>query len=143
MRRDSNNNLLKCACVDQITKEQDIDVFCPLCWGEGNYFDEVFISVYRSQPMSILPQANSKTSTAPGIQKDEDIVFYTTYEEDITGEDIIIELFLDKEGGVIKPYKRKKRYKIGNVIDYRLDKSKLEFWQISCVENKLKWLNGK
>ena len=34
MRRDTSGKLIKCACVDSVTDEPDMDTFCPTCYGD-------------------------------------------------------------------------------------------------------------
>ena len=47
MRRDDDDNLIKCACVSEVTTEPDKDKFCNICWGEGFVWDEVLMGVYK------------------------------------------------------------------------------------------------
>ena len=130
MRSDANGNLIKCPCVDSVTDEPDIDVFCPVCHGEGYLWDESYIDIYK------VDQRNELIYKAPVM------VFYCISSVDITTKDRIIELVLTEDGKVSDPVRRKARYKIKQAIDHRADNGRLEYWKLDCYEKAYKFLNG-
>tara|TARA_Y100000310_G_scaffold334500_1_gene414434 strand:+ start:302 stop:829 length:528 start_codon:yes stop_codon:yes gene_type:complete len=130
MRRNASNELTKCPCVDSVTDEPDIDIFCPVCHGEGYLWDESYIEVYK------IDQRNELIYKAPIM------VFYCRSSIDITEKDRIIELVLDEEGKLTEPVKRKARFKIKQAIDFRSDNGRLEYWKLDCYEKAYKFLNG-
>jgi hypothetical protein len=143
MRRDNDGNLIKCACVDEVTREPDLDSFCPLCNGSGNYWDEIFVDVYRSSSLeSPSTQALSDKLYATGLHNIPLVVFYTRYTEDITEDDKIIELVLNKEGEIIQPPRRRRLFRIVRATDYRLENGRLEFWGLHCFQEEIRFLNG-
>jgi len=142
MRRDTNGTLLQCACVDEVTREPDKDSFCKLCHGDGYYWDEVFLEVYRSTFESDGTDALAEKIYASGLHDVPLVVFYTRYNEDITNEDKIIELVLDVDGDIKQPAARRRKFRIGRAIDYRLENGRLEYWKISCFEEEARFLNG-
>lgn len=142
MRRDTNGNLIPCPCVDVLTKEPDLDSFCPICHGEGKLWDEDFMPLYRVIIRSDVGLAAREEIIAPGLINIQIITFYTTWDQEITEDDKIIELNLNKDGTAVIPYKRKKLYRIGTPIDLRSDSGKLEYWKIDCYQEYRKFLNG-
>lgn len=130
MRRDASGKLIKCACVDSVTDEPDIDTFCPTCYGEGNLWDESYLDIYKVISRSEL------------IYKAPIAVIYCKSSLDITTDDRIIELVLSAEGKIVKPIKRKIVYKIKEAIDFRSDNGRIEYWKLDCHEKAYKFLNG-
>jgi hypothetical protein len=143
MRRDDDGLLIKCACVDEVTREPDKDSFCSLCWGSGAYWDEVYLDVYRSSSVeSTATQALAEKLVASGLHNVPLVAFYTRYTEDITTDDRIIELVLNKNGEIITPAKRRRIFRIVTAVDYRLESGRLEYWKLSCYEEQVRFLNG-
>jgi len=142
MRRDSNGDLTYCDCVDPNTHEPDKDTFCPYCWGESYYWDEEFIEFYKVVIRSDVGLSTKEEVLGPGLLNIELISFYLPYDILVTEEDKIIEIKLDVKGDVIRPYKRKKLYRIGTPIDFRSDNGKLEYWKLDCYAEHRKFLNG-
>lgn len=142
MRRDTNDKLIKCPCVDSITKEPDLDTYCPICGGEGNLWDENFMPLYKEIIRSDVGLAAKEDLIKPGLVNIQIITFYTTWEQDITKEDKVIELKLRPDGKAVIPYRRKRIYRIGTPIDLRSDNGKLEYWKLDCYEEDRKFLNG-
>ena len=130
MRFDANSKLIKCPCIDSVTDEPDVDIFCPVCHSEGYLWDETYIDVYK------VDQRNKLIYSAPIM------VFYCISSVDITTKDRIIELVLTDEGKVQTPIARKARFKINEAIDYRADNGRLEYWKLDCHEKAYKFLNG-
>ena len=130
MRRDSKGKLIKCPCVDAVTDEPDIDVFCPVCHGEGNLWDESYLDTYKV------------VTRSEAIYGAPIIVIYCKSSLDITSDDRIVELVLDEEGKAVKPIKRKILYEINEAIDFRADNGRREYWKLDCHEKAYKFLNG-
>ena len=130
MRKDTNDQLISCPCVDAVTDEPDRDIFCSVCHGEGYVWDETYIDCYKIILRNEL------------IYKSPITVFYCTSLLEFTDKDKIIELILDSEGKVAQPIRRRARYKIEKAIDYRGDNGRLEYWKLDCYEKVYKFLNG-
>lgn len=142
MRRDDAGKLIPCACVDKVTHEPDKDSYCPFCQGEGYYWEEEWIETYKVQVKSEVGNALKEQMIAPGLQNTPLVVFYTRYSVEVTEDDKIVEVVLDTEGNPVRPYKRKRLYRIGSAIDLRSDNAKLEYWKLDCHEEHNKFLNG-
>jgi hypothetical protein len=142
MRRDTNGEMIECDCVDKVTHEPDLDHFCPICHGEGNLWDEIFFETYKVVKQSDVGLGSKEVLIAPGIVNVESVVFYTTYEVNVTEDDKVVELGLNLDGSVQLPYKRKKLFRINTLIDLRSDSGKLEYWKLACIQEDRKFLNG-
>lgn len=134
--------LQRCACVDPNTHEPDKDTFCPFCMGEGYYWDEIAIDVYRVIIKSDVGNALKEHLLAPGLLNEPVVIFYTRSSVDIADDDKIVELVLDPEGQAVQPLQRKKLHRIGTLIDLRSDHGKLEYWKLDCYSEYRKFLNG-
>jgi hypothetical protein len=142
MRLDSNNKKIPCPCTDKFGSEPDKNTWCPICFGEGWYWDETYIQFYR-----VLQGAETENSLrddliTPGLINVPVVVFYTRYDVLITEEDKIVEIKLDLEGDPIEPVKRKGIYRINAAWDYRSDNGKLEYWKIYTHLEAVKYLNA-
>ena len=142
MRIDTNGNNISCLCVDETTKEPDKDTFCSLCMGEGKYWDESFIDMYKVVEKNEVGQASNEILLAAGIMNIPLTIIYTKSNLDIKENDKIIELELDVEGVPVRPYKRKTVYRISTPIDLRLDFGRLEYYKLCCYQERVKYLNG-
>jgi hypothetical protein len=138
----AGDDLLPCPCTDAVTKEPDKDHHCPFCWGEGFIWDESFIDVYKVEIKSDVGNALIESLQAPGLINEPVVIFYTRSSVSVTQEDKVAELVLDTEGSPVKPYFRKKLYRIGRAIDLRADRGKLEYWKLDCWAEYRKFLNG-
>lgn len=143
MRRDSNNKLIKCPCVDILTGEPDKDTFCPICFSEGYLWDEVWAKGYTRIIRSSVDLAGSKEELiGPGTTNIHLASFFLKAEVDVTQEDKIVIISLNKDGSVVEPHKREKIYSIITLIDFRSDNGKLEYYKIDGHEEQYKFLNG-
>lgn len=142
MRRDSNGDFVSCVCVDDVTGEPDKDTFCPYCLGEGKYWSEVWVDFYRIVLSSDVGNALKERLLPTGIQNIPTTVFFARHSAEITKDDRIIEMKLNNNGTIYKPYTRKILYRIGTLFDMRSDNGKLEFWKIAAHEENRKFLNG-
>ena len=79
MRRDANDKLIPCPCVDKVTKEPDHERFCPICFGEGNLFDEKEIHFYRELSGLDTTKALRDRLLPPGLINIPLVVFYIRY----------------------------------------------------------------
>lgn len=135
MRRDSDEELMACDCVDSLTKEPDKENVCVFCHGEGYYFDEVWVKGYT---MFIGPKgghSNRRTNMAPGLISSYDKVFYLPYNTIITYDDKIVELKLDSNGKPIVPYRRKMIFRPETIMEMRADNGRIEYFAIYVNEN--------
>ena len=137
MRRDSNEDLVPCVCLDPTTKEANRDFPCPYCVGVGFLWDEEFITGYK-----VVASAPGGSNAAANLPKSEvghiylpAIRFFFPYDLNPERNDRIIEVDLDSEGDLVVPYKRTGIYEIQLVRAMRSDNSKIEFW--ICSTQKL------
>jgi hypothetical protein len=142
MRRDSDDNLIPCACVDDVTGEPDKDTFCLPCYGEGWYWDEVYLDVYKVIIKSDVGNALRERAIAPSLANIPIVVFYADYAETITKDDKIVELRLDNAGNIVQPAKRTAVYRIATLFPFRADNGRLEYYKIATYEEDIRFLNG-
>jgi hypothetical protein len=147
MKKDDNNKLIPCACVDELTCEPDKDTFCPYCFGEGFYWEEILVDTYKVVIRSSVGLGTKEDIFAPGLINIPIVSFY--FRSDIPINvvkdicpDKVVELETDTEGNLIRPYKRQRVYRIGTAIDFRSDHGKLEYWKLDCSGEQVKFLNG-
>lgn len=143
MRRDSNNDLIPCACVNEVTHEADRDHYCPLCLGEGSYWDEEYVYFYRWEQGYDTSKALRDMNIVPGNINVPLKIFYLDYQEYLTAEDRVIELVLDSDGEPVEPLRRRGIYRLGTVYDHRLDNGRLEYWKVVGYEDTLLPLNAR
>ena len=142
MRRDSDNKLIPCECVDSITREPDKDRFCPICFGDGNKWDETNITFYRVLTASEDSNTMRDTLEAVGLLNVPLVVFYIRYSAAITEEDKVIQIDLDNDGSASSPTQRQAIYRVNSLWDYRSDNGKLEYWKAFAHEETVKYLNA-
>ena len=148
MRKDANGNFIPCACVDPLTHEPDVDTHCSFCFGERYVWDEILVTGYKQVIRSSVGLATKETLHGPGNSNIEYVSFFFEYDLDLdvrpktVTPDRIIEIMTDDAGNPIRPYQRKKIYRIGTPIDFRSDNGKLEYWKLDCYEHQVKYLNG-
>ena len=142
MRRDSDDKLLPCSCVDSVTREPDKDRFCSFCFGTGFYWDETEISYYRTNLDGDKNRALQDRLTAAGLINVPLVVFYIRYSNTLTPDDRIVLINLEDDGSISSPLQRRAIFKIGDIWDYRADNGKLEYWKAVGYEEKTKYLNA-
>jgi len=113
MRRDSNNDPIKCSCRDKISDEPDKDYYCRYCLGMGFFWDEVKIVYYRDGEK-----------------------FYIEYGTELTEEDYVVTLKLDASGSPSVPITRDKYFKIMDATPYRSDQGRTEYWEAVTKEER-------
>lgn len=131
MRRDEDRNLIRCACVDELTDQHTMDKSCRYCFGHGYYWDEVPFVYFKNDKQYRNKEENISAEYVGNI-------FYCEYNNQITNDDYIVELSLDIEGSVIIPIRREKFYRVLSVITERSDHGRIEFIAIRTVEER-KW----
>lgn len=130
MQRDSNGDLLKCDCRDDLTDEPDVDTYCRSCLGMGYYWNEVKITYFRD---------DSSFRKREGYYKEfEGDVFYVAHNVTVTEEDYIITIKRDSEGNAIIPIERDRYFKILSADPFRSDYGRIEFYGIRAIEER-KW----
>jgi hypothetical protein len=142
MRRDDNNILTPCTCVDSVTNEPDKDRFCPICFGEGSMWDEEEISYYRVYEGSDTMNTQKDRLMKPGLLNQPFVIFYIRYSNEITKEDKIVEIELEDDGTASEPMRRKRIFRISNFWEYRADNGKLEYYKVFCYLDSVKHLNA-
>lgn len=142
MRRDSNDRLIPCSCVNSITREPDKDRFCGICFGEGWLWDESLIEFYRTLEDSDIDNATKDKLRPPGLINNPLVVFYTKYDADITLDDKIVQINLGIDGSVPDTIRRKVIYRLESVWDYRSDGGRLEYYKLFSHKEDVKYLNA-
>ncbi|MHA2063338.1 MAG: hypothetical protein ACXABY_03035 [Candidatus Thorarchaeota archaeon] len=142
MKRSSSGALVPCPCVDELTGEPDKDTFCSICHGEGWLWDEGFVDLYKILVRSDVGKSLNEELIGPGLMNIPVMIFYLRSSVDITLEDRVVEVELDSEGLPVRPYRRKRLYRIGTIVDFRSDGGRLEYWKVDCYHEKRKFLNG-
>jgi len=137
-RRDNNNKLISCPCVDELTREPDLDVSCPVGgpYCSGYLWDEEWVSVRR---VYIRPSNTGFVSRdqyiEPGVLNVNAMVYYIEYNVIPTSVDNIIEMKSGSDGKPIIPYIRQRMYKPESVIDHRGDNGRIEFYTVYCLQS--------
>lgn len=142
MRRTASGALIECPCLDPITKEPDKDRWCPVCFGEGFYWDETNIEFYRVLGGPLAKNVSAGHLIDPGLLNVPLVVFYIRYNTAITQQDKIIELVLNLDGSKAEPNKRLTVYRISRLWDYRSDHGKLDYWKVFASKEDVKYLNA-
>lgn len=137
MRKDTSGVLIKCVCVDPTTGEPDKDDYCPFSLGERYFWDESEILVYKEESDN-MDQPASKPS---GLLNIPVSVFYMRYDVGITPDDKIVEMVLGTDGRALSPRRRSAVYSIRQLIEYRSDRGRLEFFKAICSREFVKFLN--
>lgn len=140
MRRDVDGKPIYCPCVTSPTGEPDRDYKCPICLSEGFLWDERATTLYRMHVNPPRQQATEDRYTSLGVDNVPPLAFYFRWPNDITIEDRVVELMLDKEGAPAIPLRRKAIYVINTLVEYRSDNGRLEYWQASVMRHNTKWL---
>lgn len=138
-RRDAENRVINCSCVDMFTGESDKDTACKFCFGEKILFDEEKFIGYcvkhanrNASSAGIGTVENLEVSTDAGKFNLPGMTLYTEYFVQPTKEDIIVEIKLDVEGEPVSPIERIAKYKITGAIDLRSDNGRVEFYKLFC-----------
>lgn len=137
MRRDHNNNLILCDCVDPVTHEPDKDHFCPKCWGEGYLWDEEWITYYKVLVASSEGLVRKDKFKDAGIANLPDAFFYLEYNVNPSRFDKIIEMKRDLEGELLVPYERESIWDAGTSEDFRSDNGRVEYWRVAAIKRSI------
>ena len=139
-RKDSDGIKIKCHCVDKVTGEASRETVCPTCLGEGFIWDEFDIELYHAEVNTESQRSDRESLRKAGIMNTPLRVFYAPVRyDDLTRDDKVVLLVLDKEGDVVLPRKREAVYKVSTVLPMRLDNGRLEFWKINGYEDNIKF----
>lgn len=139
---DKNGKLVRCECVDETTREPDLDVWCPICAGEGYLWEEFFVKTYKVVIRSSVGLSTKEELIGPGLVNVPLVSFYLKSKVPVTEQDKFIELVTNNDGTPSRPYRREALYRIGTAIDFRSDNGKLEYWKLDCYAEQRKFLNG-
>jgi hypothetical protein len=132
--RVSGGESIKCSCMDLVTKEPDIDRYCPHCHGVGYLWDEIpfigykVIAVTSSEggAEKVHAQIPSGDFSAPFVR------FYAPWNVEIKFRDQIIQVALDTEGRPVVPLRRESFFDVLIGKDMRADNGRLEYWIAYC-----------
>lgn len=131
---DSNNQQIKCNCVNAITLESNSENNCEFCLGEGYLWIETFHRCYSSMVGADGGKTNRTRRIMPGSIRTDYKIFYFKYDTKISYSDKIIELRLDNEGNVSVPYQRLRIFKPETIQEYRSDFGRLEYLAVYARE---------
>ena len=137
-RRDSNDRTIACPCVDELTREPDLDNTCPVGGpGCGGYlWDEEWIDVRR---VYIRPSNTGfvarNSYIEPGILNVQAMIYYLEYSTVPTILDSIIEMKVNSDGAPVVPYIRHRMYKPDTIIGHRGDNGRIEFYTFICLQS--------
>ena len=132
-------SICPCMLEEEGQKQKDASPKCSICQGEGFLFTEAIYTAWRStidEATSVLGLYSQKM---PGLSIDAGFAFFFEYNVPVFNLDKIYELALDSNGNMpaINPAVgpiiadmtvRRKKYKISNLVDYRADNARIEFW---------------
>lgn len=136
-RRNSQDRLTLCSCVDQVTGEPDKDAFCPISFSEKHLWDESEILVYQQ-----IMEENLRSDSKPaGLLNIPASVFYIRYNEPVTEDDKIVEVALGFDGRPNRPFRRVAVYRIDQLVGLRAEGGRLEYWKAICMKEFVKFLN--
>ena len=124
-------------CVSSVTGEPDREIRCPSCLGEGYLWDETNLDYYRAR-ISTESSFNKDNQFQPSQLNSMLEVFYIPHTFDLTKDDKLVVLSLDKEGN--PSTSRKTIFRIAELDELRLDTGKLEFWKAFTYEDNNKFL---
>jgi hypothetical protein len=139
-RKTANGAMIPCPCVSSVTGEPDREIKCPVCLGEGNLWDETLVNFYHVRLGTETSTAMQDRPQTAGIMNTEMECFYLPYQVNLTKEDKIVTLSLDKEGIPMQPLKRFQLFRISELRAMRLDTGRLEFWKAFTYEDNSKYL---
>ena len=139
-RLDSTENRIACACVSPVTREPDRETRCPICLGEGFLWDESHIEFYFTKAVSGDAAVYQDRLKISGIMNTELGVFYISSRYDLTKNDKLVLLSLDKEGKPFQPLSRFQLFRIAELRDLRLDSGRLEFYKAFSYEDNNKFI---
>lgn len=134
VRRDDSNNLIPCACVDELTQEPDRENQCRFCLGEKYIWDERFVRCYSTLVGAAGGKGDKTERPKPGELRTDYKIFYLRFDEKISYRDKIIDLSLDIEGNLLVPYKRETIYRPETIQKYRADNGRVEYIAVYCRE---------
>lgn len=139
-RLDADGRKIKCHCVDPVTGEPWRERKCPTCLGEGHVWDEFDVELYHAEVNTESQRSDRESLRRAGIMNTALRVFYLPVRyDDLTADDKVVLLLLDKEGDVVLPRQRSAVYKISTVLPMRLDNGRLEFWKLNGYEDNIKF----
>ena len=139
-RLDANGLKIKCHCVSPVTGEADRERRCSSCLGEGNVWDEEAIRFYHSEVNTESQRSDRESLRKPGIMNTPLRAFWIQSSYQLTEDDKLVILVLDKEGKVVLPQRRKELYVLSAVTEMRLDNARLEFWKVNGYRDNNKHL---
>lgn len=135
--RDSFNKLIPCYCVSSVTGEPDKESRCSSCLGEGNIWIEEYVEFYHAR-VSTESSFIQDNLYQPGMLNTQLEIFYISSSFNLTKDDKIVLLTLDKQG--LSSLIRARIFRISELRDMRLDDGKLEFWKAFTYEDDTKFL---
>jgi len=129
MRRDEDDKLIPCECVDSLTNEALPK--CPSCLSEGYLWDETWVKTRKVDVGSTVKKLVLRNMhLAGGVVDVDTVVYYFEYSIHPTWYDRIVEMVHDNEGNPVIPYRRWKIHKPQTVIDLRSDRGRIEFYAV-------------
>jgi len=137
MRIDDDGNKIQCSCVDELTHEPDKDFACPYCLGEGYYWDEEWITYYKTLVSSNEGLVRKNQLEKGGITNIPFAFFYLEYQVSPTVYDRIIEVERELSGDPNTPYVRSALFGISTAQSFRSDQGRIEYWRLATVRHNI------
>lgn len=120
-------HLIACDCKDATENEPEVD--CDICDGEGYLFTDIIVPAYKTNRFEYQDvekrQGWGKETTALSF-------FYIEYYDTITHFDKLLEPALDLEGRLLSPVSVIQSHNIHMAQRYRSDNGRTEYWRCSC-----------
>jgi len=139
-RRDADDNRIQCSCVSPVTGEPDRERRCITCLGEGYTWDETPVTFYNAEVNTESQRSDRESLRKPGVMNTPLKAFWLQSKENLTKDDKLVVLVLDKEGKLVLPQKRQELYTISTLLELRLDNGRLEFLKVNGYEDNNKHL---
>jgi hypothetical protein len=126
--------LIPCPCQSKVTRESDVDDFCPYCLSEGYLCDEEWIFGYKVR-LRLKRSMDGIIQGKSGFIWPEPVYLFLPYNVNPCKEDRVLAPQIDDEGNIPEPFKISHYYQIQIVNPLRSDFGRIEFWQVGMREH--------
>jgi len=138
MRLDDDGKLIECVCLDEVTKEPEIDYACPYCAGEGYLWTEEWITFYKVEVSTNEGLVRKDNPEKAGIYNIPYTFFYVEYFVNPSGHDKVIEVDRELDGKISSPYRRSAIYTMSRCQPFRSDSGRIEYWRLAGAKRSIK-----
>lgn len=126
--------LIPCVCKSKVTKEGDVDNFCPYCLSEGYLCDEEWVFGYKVR-LRLKRSMDGIIQGRSGFIWPEPVYLFLPHHINPCREDRVLAPQIDDAGEIIEPIKLLHYYQIQLVNPLRSDNGRIEFWQVGMREH--------